>query len=79
MGMLYAINTELSEGRSVYLGKLGSFSVNVSSGGADTEDAVTGATIKSARVIYRPGTEIKDMLKTVSTKRRHKSSIRLCH
>jgi len=65
IGLLEAINNELSAGRSIYLGKLGSFSVNVRSAGELTADAVTAASIKSSRVIYRPGPEIKDMLKTM--------------
>jgi thioredoxin reductase len=53
------------EGNTVSLGKLGSFTVNVKSDGAATADAVTAATIKGAKIVYRPGTELKNMLKTL--------------
>ena len=65
MGMLEAINDELSDGNTVYLGKLGSFSIAIKSEGAATADAVTGATIKKSKIVYRPGGEIKTMLKTL--------------
>jgi predicted histone-like DNA-binding protein len=65
MALLDAINQELADGRSVHLGKLGSFSLSVSSEGADTPESVTSSSIKKARIIYRPGAETRDMLKTL--------------
>lgn len=53
---------ELANGSQISLGKLGSLYVNLRSNGADTEDDFTSALIKGAKVIYRPGSEIKDML-----------------
>jgi len=63
IALLETIIKELEAGRSVKLGKLGTFALSVNSGGTDKADDVTGALIKKARVIYRPGMEIKDMLK----------------
>jgi predicted histone-like DNA-binding protein len=57
--MLETIVGELSEGRTVEPGKLGSFSISLSSEGADTPETLTAASIKKSRIIYRPGTEIK--------------------
>jgi len=53
---------ELASGSLINLGKLGSLYVNLRSNGADTEDDFTSALIKGAKVIYRPGAEIKNML-----------------
>ena len=56
---------ELQEGRSVQLGDLGTFAISISSEGAPTADKFNSALIKKARIIYRPGMEIKTMLKTL--------------
>jgi predicted histone-like DNA-binding protein len=66
IGLVNVIQGELSEGRSVNLGKLGTFSIGVSSNGSDTEEEVTASNIKNAKVNYRPGKELKNMLKTLS-------------
>jgi predicted histone-like DNA-binding protein len=63
IAMLEVIVKELAAGRAVKLGKLGTFSVSLSSEGIEATEEVTAALIKKARVIYRPGMEIKDMLK----------------
>ena len=60
---LEAIMNELKEGRSVYLGKMGSFSISLSSEGAETPDEFTSSAIKKARIVFRPGLELKEMLK----------------
>ncbi len=56
---------ELADGNMVQLGDLGSFSVSLSSTGAETEDKFSAASIEKARIIYRPGAELKNMLKTL--------------
>ena len=66
IGLVNVIQGELKEGRSVNLGKLGTFAISVSSNPSDTAEEVTASNIKSAKVNYRPGKEIKDMLKTIS-------------
>ena len=62
---LETINSELQAGRSVQLGKLGSFSISISSDPAATPDQVTASSVRKSRVLYRPGAEIRDMLKTL--------------
>jgi predicted histone-like DNA-binding protein len=62
---LEVIMNELEAGRAVYLGKLGSFSISLSSEGADTADDFTSAAVKKARIVFRPGSELKTMLKTL--------------
>ncbi|QHI35338.1 hypothetical protein IMCC3317_06840 [Kordia antarctica] len=65
IGLVNTIQGELKEGRSVSLGKLGIFSISVSSEGSDTPEEVNANNIKSAKVRYRPGKELKNMLKTL--------------
>ena len=52
----------LANGNQLYLGKLGSMVLNLKSEGADTEDDFTTSMIKGAKVIYRPGPELKSMI-----------------
>ncbi len=66
IGLLDAINSELSDGKIVYLGKLGSFSIALKGEGANVAGEVTNASIKRAKIVYRPGAEIKNNLKTLS-------------
>ena len=63
IGLVDAISQELEDGRSVHLGKLGSLSLSISSVGADTASEVTAFSIKKARLIFRPGPEIRNLLK----------------
>ncbi|MEI6062043.1 MAG: HU family DNA-binding protein [Bacteroidota bacterium] len=56
---------ELKEGSPVEMGKLGTISISFSSRGMASEDEVTAASISKARIIFRPGKELKDMLKTL--------------
>ena len=54
----------LAKGTIVRLGDLGSLRVSLSSEGQDTADDVTAATVKNTKVIFTPGTRIKEMLDT---------------
>lgn len=54
----------LSEGKIVRFGDFGSFQISISSEGMETEDKVTAAQIKSNKIIFRPGIDLKDMLST---------------
>jgi len=66
VGLVNVITGELSEGRSVRLGKLGMFSISVSSEGSDSAEEVSASKIKGAKVRYRPSAELKNMLKTLA-------------
>jgi predicted histone-like DNA-binding protein len=66
MGLLDAISDELADGNTIYMGKLGSYSIAVKSEGVTTAAELTGAAIKSAKINYRAGAELKNMLKTLS-------------
>ncbi|MFC0875866.1 HU family DNA-binding protein [Saccharicrinis sp. FJH2] len=63
--LLEVVPQELTEGQTVRLGDLGSFSINISSEGSDTADKVTAANIRGAKVVFRPGKELKDAMKTI--------------
>ena len=65
MSLLDAVAYELNEGRSVMLGKLGSLSVSISSEGAVTAEELSSSAIRKARIVYRPGKELKKMLTTL--------------
>jgi predicted histone-like DNA-binding protein len=64
--MVDVMKDSLSEGQIVRLGELGSLRVSIGSDGKDTEKEVTSASISSARVIFTPGKDIKDMLLTLT-------------
>jgi predicted histone-like DNA-binding protein len=65
VALIDEITENLTASNLVSLGKLGSFAVNVHSEGAPTSEELSSANIKGAKIIYRPGAEIKDMLKTL--------------
>ncbi|HNX44491.1 MAG TPA: HU family DNA-binding protein [Bacteroidales bacterium] len=55
----------MANGQIVRLGELGSLRVSLNSEGKATADEVNSSAIKNTRVIFSPGKEIKDMLKTL--------------
>lgn len=67
--VLYALvdvmQTSLSDGQIVRLGELGSMRVSLSSEGKTKEEEVTSVAIKSAKVLFTPGTDLKKMLQTL--------------
>ena len=65
LALLDTIVLELSEGRSVDLIKLGSFGITVKSNGELTADLVTGHMVKGAKVVYRPGKEVRTMIQNL--------------
>lgn len=59
------MNKHLLEGRIVRFGDFGNFQISISSEGAPSEEKFNQSLIKSAKVIYRPGVDVRDMLKLV--------------
>ncbi len=59
----------LRHGRIVDLGDLGSFQVGVRAKGVETPEEVAATTVKKARIIFRPGEGLRNMLKTLSYKK----------
>ncbi|MDR7793741.1 HU family DNA-binding protein [Riemerella anatipestifer] len=67
--VLYALvdvmQNSLSDGQIVRLGELGSMRVSLSSEGKAKEEEVTSAAVKSAKVLFTPGSDLKKMLQTL--------------
>jgi len=61
--MVKVMQSSLADGKVVQLGELGTLRVNISSNGEDTEEEVSASTIKSSKVVFTPGIDIKNMLK----------------
>jgi predicted histone-like DNA-binding protein len=66
MALLDTALEELKEGNAVYFGKLGSFILSVNSQGVTDKDQVSKALVNKAKIVYRPGAELKKMLKTLT-------------
>ncbi|MBK6347086.1 MAG: HU family DNA-binding protein [Bacteroidales bacterium] len=73
IGVLYALTQqiaiELDAGRIVRLDDFGSFQLAISSGGAEGRKAFSKALIRRSRIVFRPGPELKNMLKNLEYKR----------
>jgi len=54
----------LGAGEIVKLGDFGNFQITISSEGAETAEQVTSANIKNSKITFRPGVDLRDMLKT---------------
>lgn len=59
------LSRHLSAGETVRFGDFGSFQVSVKSEGAETEEKFHASLIKKAKINFRPGTDLKDMLLTL--------------
>ena len=57
------IPKELSMRRTVNLGKLGTFWLNINSEGFDTEEEVTSDAIKKVNVRFRPSFALKELMR----------------
>jgi predicted histone-like DNA-binding protein len=55
------LTEHLAEGKIVRLGDFGAFQVSVSSEDAETEAKFNASLIKSNKVVFRPGTDLKKM------------------
>jgi predicted histone-like DNA-binding protein len=55
------LTEHLAEGKIVRLGDFGAFQVSVSSEGAETEAKFNASLIKGNKVVFRPGTDLKEM------------------
>ena len=55
----------LIAGNSVKLGEFGTFRLSISGEGSDTKEGYSASNIKSAKVIFTPGTELKKALDAI--------------
>lgn len=60
-----ALSRHLAEGRIVRFGDFGSFQISVSSEGAETAAKFNTSMIRGAKIQFRPGVDLRDMLATV--------------
>jgi predicted histone-like DNA-binding protein len=68
--VLYALvdvmTEELAEGRIVRIGELGNMRVSLSSEGEVKPGDVTAGNITNSRILFTPGSRLKNMLKTLT-------------
>ena len=59
------LSKHLSDGKIVRLGDFGSFQISISSEGMDAMNKVNSASIKSDKILFRPGLDLRDTLATL--------------
>ncbi|MDR1526592.1 MAG: HU family DNA-binding protein [Dysgonamonadaceae bacterium] len=59
------LKRHLDKGEIVRFGDFGTFQIAISSGGAETEEKFHQSLIKSSKVAFRPGVDLKEMLATL--------------
>jgi predicted histone-like DNA-binding protein len=65
VALMDIIPDELSNGKVISLGDLGSFYVNVKSDGAETKELLTPGMVKGMKIVYRPTKELKKKLRMI--------------
>ncbi len=63
--MVDVMKASLADGQIVRLGDLGSLRINIASDGEDTAEKVSAKSVKGARTIFTPGSELKTLLKNL--------------
>ena len=63
------MNREISEGRIVRLGDFGSLQLSISSMGTDTMEKFNSTHIKSSKINFRPGKDLKAILNNLEYKK----------
>ena len=66
ISLLETIIKEFKAGNTVELGKLGRFSISLQSEGVPTPEELSSNHIKGAKINFRPGVELKEMLASLS-------------
>jgi predicted histone-like DNA-binding protein len=66
MALEHNIVSELRQGRIVKLGSLGNFQVSISALGMDTPEEVSASTIVNNRILFRPGKQLRELLKSIT-------------
>jgi predicted histone-like DNA-binding protein len=65
-GCIQSMSRALSEGRIVRLGEFGSFQIGISSEGTLSEKAFNSKKITKAKILFRPGKDLTEMLKNLT-------------
>ena len=63
------MSERLAEGQIVRFGDFGSFQISVSSEGAETMDKFHSGMIKSKKITFRPGIDLREMLNNLRFER----------
>jgi predicted histone-like DNA-binding protein len=63
--LIYVLRRHLNEGESIRFGGLGTFRILLSSSGMETAEQFNVSLIKKAKVSFRPGADLQDMLATL--------------
>lgn len=63
----------LAEGKIVRFGDFGSFQISIGSEGAESEDKFNQTMIKTKKVLFRPGVDIKEMLNNLKFEKEQKA------
>ena len=66
LGLVQVLPEFLFLGQSIKLDKFGSFRVSVSSEGLDSPEALTHRNVRGAKLVFTPGVELKNSLKSLS-------------
>jgi predicted histone-like DNA-binding protein len=56
----------IAMGQTIQLGDLGTFRISVSSDGADSAEELSARNVKKARLVFLPGTKLKQKLASLS-------------
>ncbi|MDR2824394.1 MAG: HU family DNA-binding protein [Prevotellaceae bacterium] len=63
--LIKILKRHLSNGEIVRFGDFGSFQTSISSAGADTAESFHSSLIRSPKVAFRPGIDLREMLATL--------------
>ena len=61
--LVKALNSHLADGKIVRLGDFGSFQISFGSEGIETSEKFSDKLIRNKKVVFRPGNDVKKMLK----------------
>lgn len=70
--LIKVLTKHLSDGKIVKLGDFGNFQITVTSEGAETADKFNASLIRGNKIQFRPGADLRDMLKTVKYEKYNK-------
>jgi predicted histone-like DNA-binding protein len=63
--MVDVMKASLADGQIVRLGELGSLRITIASNGEATAEKVSAKSIKGAKTVFTPGTDLKELLKNL--------------
>ena len=72
IGMVDKIRYHLDKSHKVVVDGLGTFYVNISTEGADTEEKFNQSLIRSNKIVFRPDADMKDFLSTLKYEKKSK-------